>query len=80
MSWDRKSFMDAVKQLLKEFENHPEAMRLALVWRTPDEYSIMDEWLLSHICSDFDGATLRVCMWLTRREATELVVVFREVK
>lgn len=80
MSWERMSFMGAVQHLLKEFEINPGPTRLALVWRTPDEYTVMDEWLLGHICSDFDGATLRVCMWLTRREATELVAVFKEEK
>lgn len=79
MIWQKIDFVGAMKAFLHSFEERRDHRRLALVWRTPNEYSVMDEWLLGQIKDKFDGATLRVCLWLTREEAAHLVSVFREV-
>lgn len=80
MLWTKGTFIEGMKDLLKAFEDNPTKCRLALLWRAPDEFRVSDEWILGHIKGQFDGSTLRVVMWLTREEATDLVSVFREVK
>ncbi len=80
MVWQKMTFIAGLKELLRAFETNPEVQRLALVWRTPDEWNVLDEWLLGQIKNNFDGATLRVVVWVTRKEAAELVAVFREEK
>lgn len=80
MLWEKSTFIESLKLLLKAFEENPHKRRLALLWRSPDEFKVCDEWILGHIKGAFDGATLRPVVWLTREEAAELVSVFREVK
>lgn len=75
--WRKMDFLDAVEELLKTFDQDPEAVRLALVWRAPGEWTVMDEWLLHNIKGHFYGATLRVVLWLTRPEAGQLMSVYR---
>lgn len=71
--WRKGNFIDALGELLSEFGKQPSVQSLALVWRTPDEYSVMDSWLLKRILVEMDVKTLRVIMWLNRKEAAALI-------
>lgn len=76
MVWRKASFYEAVTGMLSEFDNFPSAQTLALVWRTPDNYNVLDEWLLAAILNKMDEKTLRVVLWLSREEAAELIALF----
>ena len=75
MVWQKMAFVDALKGLLRGFEEYRHVERLALIWRKPNEWSVMDEWMVDQIKGNFDGATLRIAMWITRADAAELMSV-----
>jgi len=75
VSWKKCEFVEALRELLYEFTKEPAAQTLALVWRTPDEYSVMDCWILEKILPEMDEKTLRVVLWLDRDQAARLISV-----
>ena len=79
MAWKSTTFIGALRGMLGEFDSHPKATALALVWRAGGEYNVMDSWLLGHIMSAMDEKTLRVLLWLTREEAAKLISIIQEV-
>lgn len=79
MVWRTATFLDALRAMLKEFDNQPAAQALALVWRAGGEYNVMDSWLLKHVMCSMDEKTLRVVLWLTRDEAAKLISIIKEV-
>lgn len=80
MAWRKASFDEAVRGMLSEFDREPNSQSLALVWRTPDEYNVLDSWLLSRILTFMDEKTLRVVLWLTREEASKMISMIRKVE
>lgn len=79
MVWRAVTFLEALRAMLKEFDNQPAVQALALVWRSGGEYNVMDGWLLKHIMGSMDEKTLRVVLWLTRGEAANLISVIKRV-
>jgi len=79
MVWRTATFLDAVMGMLTEFNNQPAAQALALVWRAGGEYNVMDGWLLKAIMNQMDEPSLRVVLWLTRKEAAEIAKLIREI-
>lgn len=73
MVWRKTDFVTALHGMLQEFDEQPSVKSLALVWRTPDEYNVLDTWLLNQILQHMDEKTLRVVVWLSREEATMMV-------
>ncbi len=73
MPWRKTDFRGALKAYLSEFDRQPGAQSLALVWRTPDEYNVLDYWLLEKILGPMSPKELRVILWLDREEASTLV-------
>jgi len=71
--WRKTDFVTALHGMLQEFDEQPSVKSLALVWRTPDEYNVLDTWLLNQILQHMDEKTLRVVVWLSREEATMMV-------
>ena len=79
MVWRTATFLEALRAMLREFDNQPAAQALALVWRAGGEYNVMDGWLLKAIMNQMDEKTLRVVLWLTREEAAKLISVIEGV-
>lgn len=80
MTWRKATFSEAVRGMLSEFDKEPKAQALALVWRTPDEYNVLDSWLLSRILTFMDEKTLRVVLWMSREEASTMISMIRKVE
>lgn len=77
MEWRKCTFLEAVELYLNWFKEHGTWQRFGLVWRTPDEYNVMEEWFLEKIKGNFDGSTLRVVLWLNHKEAAQLLDALR---
>jgi len=71
--WRKTDFVTALRGMLHEFDEQPSMQSLALVWRSPDEYNVLDSWLLKQIMQYMNEKTLRVVVWLNREEAAKLV-------
>jgi hypothetical protein len=72
MPWKKCTFSDAVLDVLAAFKTTPHATSFALVWRSGDEYIVMDHWWVKHIFTEMDEKKLRVVLWLTQNEAAHL--------
>ncbi|MBA7680030.1 hypothetical protein ES703_88337 [subsurface metagenome] len=77
MPWRKSDFTGALNAYLYEFDRQPGEKSLALVWRTPDEYNVLDYWLLEKILGQMSQKELRVVLWLDREEAAKMISIMR---
>jgi hypothetical protein len=77
MLWRKMDFETALLRMKEEFDEEPEAERLALVWREGGEYNVLPTWLLPHFKDCLDWEDLVVVMCLSRKE---LIILWEMIK
>lgn len=69
MQWTKCSFRNAVPMLAEAFASSKSYDYLALVWREPGEYRVMQPWELKPLYASLRQDRLRIVLWLDRAEA-----------